>query len=196
MRVIGLTGGIGSGKSLVAKILEEEHGARILDTDRIAREQMEEGGESYDPVVAFFGDEILREDNSIDRKKLAELAFHDREKLLKLNKITHPRVLREVQKEIHYLRKTGEIPYLVIETALMIESGYDANCDEVWYVYTSEEERRRRLKEQRNMPDEKIDSVFANQSKEEAFRAKFTKVIENTGDIESLKQKIDELLNE
>jgi dephospho-CoA kinase len=195
MKVIGITGGIASGKSLVASILKENYGAHLINTDQIAKEQMEEGGESYEPVLEYFGRDIVAKDNSIDRKKLAEIVFHDKEKLLMLNKITHPRVLKEVQKEIHYLRKAGEVPYLVIETALMIESGYDANCDEVWYVYAPEEERRRRLKEERNMTDAKIDSVFKNQSRDEAFRSKFSKVIENTGDIENLKRQVERLLS-
>lgn len=193
MKVIGITGGIGSGKSFVAKLLEENYGAHIINTDRIAREQMEVGGRSYEPVVSFFGKGILSEDQSINRSKLAEIVFQDKEKLLKLNEITHPKVLEEVNEEIN--KNINNPGYLVIETALMIESGYDIVCDEVWYVYASEEDRRKRLKEDRNYSDEKIDSVFHSQSSEEAFRNKFTKVIENTGSIEYLKQQVEHLID-
>lgn len=194
MKIIGITGGIGSGKSLVANLLKENYGAHILNTDRIAREQMEVGGVSYEPVVNLFGNEILSEDKTINRSKLAEIVFHDKEKLLKLNELTHPKVLVEVQQEILSLKKQGKIPYLIIETALMIESGYDATCDEVWYVYAPAEDRRKRLKEERSYSDEKIDSIFASQSTSEAFRKRFHKVIENTGDIENLKQQVEKLL--
>jgi dephospho-CoA kinase len=195
MKVIGITGGIGSGKSLVTKIMEEKYGALVLNTDGIAREQMDPGGVSYREVVAFFGQGILAEDGTIDRHKLSLIVFEDREKLNKLNAITHPKVLVEVRKEIDRHRKLADIPYLIIETALMIESGYDFVCDEVWYVYAPEERRREWLKISRSYTDEKIDSIFGNQSKEEAFRQKFPKAIENIGNIEFLEQQVEKLLS-
>jgi dephospho-CoA kinase len=194
MKVIGLTGGIGSGKSLVAKILKEKYGAYILYTDHIAKQQMEPGGASYNEVVEYFGKGILAEDGAIDRGKLSAVIFEDREKRLKINEITHPKVLDAVKTEINDVREQGNAPYLVVETALMLEAGYDYICDEVWYVYTPEEERRQRLKKERNYTDEKIDAIFANQSKDEAFRARFTKVVENTGDISTLEKQVDLLL--
>ncbi len=196
MKVIGITGGIGSGKSLVTRIMEEKYGALILNTDKIAREQMEPGGVSYQEVVGFFGPVILNKDGTIDRRMLSMIVFEDRDKLNKLNEITHPKVLVEVRKEIDRHRKLADVPYLVIETALMIESGYDFICDEVWYVYASEERRRDWLKASRSYSDEKIDSIFRGQSKENAFREKFPKVIENIGDVEFLGQQVRKLLSE
>jgi dephospho-CoA kinase len=194
MKVIGITGGIGSGKSLVASILKEKYGAYILNTDQIAKDQMEVGGASYNSVVNYFGKEILSEDGSINRSKMAAIVFEDKDKLLKLNELTHPVVLVEVKREIDYWQKQGSVPYLVIETALMIESGYDFVCDEVWYVFTPEEERRKRLKRERNYSDEKIDSIFKSQSKPEAFTAKFPKMVENIGNIGMLEQQVAKLL--
>ncbi len=194
MKVIGLTGGIGSGKSLVAEILEKKYRAYLLNTDAIAKKQMEPGGESYLEVVEYFGSEILTEDNSIDRAKLAAIIFEDSEKRLKINEITHPKVLKTVTEEIETIREQGTHPYLVVETALMIEAGYDYICDEVWYVHAPEQERRARLKSSRSYSDEKIDSIFSNQSKEDTFRAKFEKVVENVGDVKELESQIDELL--
>jgi len=194
MKVIGLTGGIGSGKSTVADILREKYNACILDTDSIAKRQMEPGGESYRLVVEHFGEEILSPDGRIDRQKLADIIFRDAGKRLKINQLTHPIVLEEVKKEIESRRKSGITRYLVVETALMIESGYDYICDEVWYVYAPEEQRRRRLKESRGYSDEKIDSIMANQKKEEEFRAKYNKVIENTSDRQHLEKQVDDLI--
>lgn len=190
MKVIGITGGIGSGKSQVAKILIDSHGAYFLNTDRIAKEQMEVGGVSYAGVVDYFGSSILTKDGSIDRKKLSEIVFQDKEKLTQLNDLTHPRVLEAVRKELVSLRKTGEVPYVIIETALMIEAGFDFLCDEVWYVYTPEVIRRERLRKERNYSDQKIDSIFDSQSKEDDFRKRFTKVIENTSDIHDLERQV------
>ena len=196
MKVIGLTGGIGSGKSLVANILEQKYGAYLLNTDAIAKRQMEPGGASFSEVVAYFGTGILAEDGFIDRAKLAAIIFDDSEKRLKINKITHPKVLDSVMEEIKEKRQQGNVPYLVVETALMIEAGYDHICDEVWYVHAPEEERRSRLRTDRNYSDEKIDAIFSNQSKEEAFRAKFAKVVENVGEVEELEKQIEGLLGE
>jgi len=194
MKVIGLTGGIGSGKSMVAEILREKYKACILDTDSIAKRQMEPGGESYRLVLEHFGEEILCPDGRINRQKLADIIFRDANKRLKINQLTHPIVLEEVKKEIESRRKSGTTEYLVVETALMIESGYDFICDEVWYVYAPKELRRLRLKESRGYSDEKIDSIMANQKKDEEFRAKYCKVIENTSDRQYLEKQVDALI--
>lgn len=194
MKVIGLTGGIGSGKSLVANILKEKYGAIILETDRIAKEQMEPGGVSYQEVVDYIGKEIVADDGTIDRSILAKIIFNDKEKRLKINQITHPKVLVEVQEEIEAMRQKGIVPYLIIETALMMEAQYEFTCDDIWYVYAPEEERRRRLKKERNYSDDKINAIFGNQSKEEAFRKAFAKVIENVGDIKQLEEQVDCLI--
>lgn len=196
MKVIGLTGGIGSGKSLVANILKEKYGAYILNSDGIAKEQMEPGGVSYREVVDYFGREILNSDGTINRGKLAQIIFEDKSKRLKVNEITHPKVLEAVEEVIKVFREKGTVAYLVVETALMIEAGYDYICDEVWYVHTSEEERRRRLKRERNYSDEKIDAIFDNQSKAETFREKFPKVIENISDLTFLEQQVDNLMRD
>ncbi|MBH1939755.1 dephospho-CoA kinase [Mobilitalea sibirica] len=194
MKIIGITGGIGSGKSLVAKLLEDKYNAYVINTDEIARKQMEPDGISYPGVVRYFGDEILQKDGKIDRVRLAQIVFADKDKLLKINELTHPLVLEEVQHKISEKRKEGTTDYFVIETALMIESGYDTACDEVWYVYAPEEDRRSRLKRDRNYTDDKIDAIFASQSKEEDFRRKFSKVVENDGSKENLEEQINRLI--
>lgn len=196
MKVIGLTGGIGSGKSLVAGIMKEQYGAYVIDTDRIAREQMEPGGASYQEVVDCFGISILAADGTIDRGRLAALVFEDKTMRLRINEITHPKVLTTVRTLINQYRQQQDIPYLLIETALMIESGYDFVCDEVWYVYAPEEQRRSWLKKERGYSDEKIDAVFQNQYKAHEFRNRFSKVIENIGDMNWLREQVDALIKE
>ncbi|MDI9508791.1 MAG: dephospho-CoA kinase [Clostridiales bacterium] len=194
MKTIGITGGIGSGKSLVADIMIKKHKAYLIDTDRIAKEQMMPGGISYMGVVSYFGQDILDGEGVIDKDKLSKIVFSDKEKLLMLNSLTHPNVLHEVQREIAIKKESKAVPYCIIETALMIESGYDFLCDEVWYVHSSQETRRQRLKKHRGYTDEKIDAIFDSQSKEEDFFKNFTCVIYNNGDIDHLEQEIDKLL--
>lgn len=195
MKVIGITGGIGSGKSLVADIMKEKYNAYIVNTDRIAKEQMEPGGISYTGVIEYFGTKILKEDGSIDRSKLSQLVFQDKDKLQMINRLTHPNVLLAVEEEKEAVRSAGVHPYFIIETALMIESGYASVCDEVWYVQASEEARRNRLKADRGYTDEKIDSIFHSQSKDEDFLRHFRIVITNNGNIADLEAQIDKILD-
>lgn len=195
MKVIGLTGGIGSGKSLVAGIMKERYGASIIDTDQIAREQMEPGGASYQEVVDCFGTGILKNDGTIDRSRLAALVFEDKELRLRINEITHPKVLDTVRIQIGKHRQQNS-PYLLLETALMIEAGYDYVCDEVWYVFAPEERRRSWLKKKRGYSEERIDAIFSNQCREQEFRDRFQKVIENVGDMSRLQEQVDALIRE
>jgi dephospho-CoA kinase len=195
MKVIGITGGIGSGKSLVARIMKEKHGAYIVNTDGIAKEQMEPGGISYPGVVEYFGTGILSEDGSIDPRKLSGIVFQDKNRLQVLNRLTHPNVLLAVEQERGQVRAGGAHPYFIIETALMIESGYASVCDEVWYVQAYPETRRSRLKTDRGYSDEKIDAIFTSQSKDEDFLHHFPIVITNNGDILDLEQQITAILN-
>ena len=192
MKIIGITGGIGSGKTLVTKLLEEE-GAYIANTDRIAKELMEPGQASYIDVVEYFGKDILLEDKTIDSNRLSKIVFKDEKKLKILNSLTHPKVLEVVQEEIEEKRKEGW-KYFVIETALMIESGYDTICDQVWYVYAPEKMRRDRLKKSRDYSDLKIDSIFESQCKDEDFRKRYSIVIENVGDLDYLKEQVESFI--
>lgn len=195
MKVIGITGGIGSGKSLVAKIMIDKYGAFFINTDKIAKEQMEIGGISYQGVVDYFGRNILAEDGTIDSKKLSKLVFNDKEMLQKLNDLTHPQVLEAVVNELKALGDMGEVKYAIIETALMIESGFDYICDEVWYVYSPEDVRKERLIKERNYSEQKINSILESQSKDEDFRRRFSTVIDNTGSKENLETQIDNILD-
>ena len=195
MKVIGITGGIGSGKSLVAKIMIDKYGAVFINTDKIAKDQMKIGGISYQGVVDYFGKSILAEDGSINSSKLSKLVFNNKEKLQKLNDLTHPQVLEVVVNELNKLGASGEVKYAIIETALMIEAGFDYICDEVWYVYSPEDVRKERLMKERNYSEEKINSILESQSKDEDFRRRFSTVVENTGSIENLEAQIDNILD-
>ncbi len=180
MKVIGITGGVGSGKSYIIEQLCKDHDVCVISTDEIAREQMKKGGSSFNDVVSFFGEEILQEDGEIDRKALSSIVFNNSEKLAKLNDLTHPSVIAEMLRLIEKSRLEG-CEMVFIETALLIEAGIGRYCDEIWYVTASPDVRRKRLKDTRGYSDERIDSMLSSQKSEEEFRRIATRVIENNG---------------
>ncbi len=189
-KIIGVLGGAGSGKSEALRIFKEKYHAHLLIADDIAKELSAPGGISYYKIIEAFGKEILKEDGTIDRSKLADIVFHHKDKLELLNGITHPDVKGEIKKRIAEAVEE-KIPYVVLEAALLVECGYRNMCDEFWYVYSSEEVRRKRMKETRNYSDEKIDAIIRNQLSEEEFRKNSDRVINNNSTIEKLEKEID-----
>jgi dephospho-CoA kinase len=202
MKIIGLTGSVGSGKTTVAKVMEEEFGARLLITDEIGHMFMEPGKEGYDGILEEFGEDVLGEvcgagsgeKKKIDRKKLGAKVFGKPERMEVLNGIIHPLVNRYVAEVIEEERKKGKLRYLVIESALLIEAGYEKICDELWYVTAEDEVRRQRLKASRGYSDEKIDNILKNQLSDEIFRKKCAKVLKNNGGFDEILQEIKVLL--
>ncbi|MCR5469085.1 MAG: dephospho-CoA kinase [Lachnospiraceae bacterium] len=197
MRFIGITGGVGAGKSFILRYLEDAYNARVLLTDEIAHYLMEPGTECYEELLGVFGeDDVYLEDGTFDKKALASVIFNDDEKREALNRIVHPAVKREVLRLSDEERKANEHELLIVEAALLIEEHYDEICDELWYVYTSEENRRARLKETRGYSDEKIDDIFASQLGEDEYRKSCKKVIDNNNDKEKVKEDIDRIMAE
>lgn len=154
MKVIGLTGGIGTGKSTVAGFLAEL-GAVSINADLLGHEALKRGTPVYDEVVASFGKEILLPDGGIDRKKLGALVFNDREKLARLNAITHPWIFQEAKKRLDALRKK-HVRVAVLEAALLIEAGWEPLVDEVWVTVAPEEAVLRRLSARDARPESEI----------------------------------------
>lgn len=193
MKVIGLTGGVGSGKSYVAGLITRNFQILHISTDDIARQQMEPGGASYDAVVENFGREILNEDKSIDRAALGRIVFNNDELLEKLNSITHPNVKKELFRIIDVVRSNRVMsimygrpqPYkaVLVETAILKEAGYEEFCDEVWYVHCPLEQRIRRLEKSRGYSREKSLSIIDSQADDEEFLSYATLVIENPDNV-------------
>ena len=178
--VIGITGGIGSGKSVVTSLLRDKFDAAVIDTDTIGHEIMETGKSAYKKVVEIFGKKVLAEDGSIDRKKLGSLVFGNRELLYKLNSIIHPAVEAEVDKRIAEFTKK-KYKYIALETALLIKVGYNRKCDKVWFVYADKDIRLKRLYDNRGIDKEKAIKIFESQNSEEEFRQIADDVINNSG---------------
>lgn len=188
MRIIGVTGGVGAGKSTVLLHLEKAWHARLILADQVGHEIMEPGKDAYKKIVDEFGREILAEDGRIDRGILGGIVFADREKLEKLNAIVHPAVKAEILKRI---AEAGPGDCIVVEAALYLEEKYDAFCQETWYIYTNEEERRKRLKASRGYTDERIDQILKNQKSHEEFLSRCNYVIDNNGTAEDTCRQID-----
>ena len=193
MKVLGITGGVGSGKSQVLEHLQKEFGATVCQLDQVAKELQKKGQPCYDQIVEAFGAGILEEQGELDRGKLAQVVFQNPEKLQKLNEIVHPEVKHWVQQDIAQKKNSG-CPLYVIEAALMPGAGYDQICQEMWYIYAAEAVRRQRLKQSRGYSEEKITSMIQAQPTEEAFRQISQVVIENSGSFEDTKKQIGELL--
>lgn len=196
MKVYGITGGAGTGKSEVIKMLQEYFGGCVIMSDEVARELMQKGNISYQLIVEYFGRDILMDDGEIDRKKLADHVFNNKEALEKLNSMTHPYVKDEIRKLIAEAEASGECRFVALESAILLECGYEDICDEFWYVYTKPEIRRQRMKETRNYSDEKVDSVMRNQQPDEVFFKQCSFVIENNTTLsdvyDQLKEKLDQ----
>lgn len=194
MKVIGLTGGVGCGKSTVAKVIEEHFNAVVLIADDIGFDLMKPGQACYKDIVASFGEEVVLEDGTLDRRGLAAIVFSDEEKLARLNGIIHPRVREYIDAEIEKFAESKKVKYLFVESAIILECGYDNMCDEFWYVSAPLEERKRRLKASRGYSDEKIESIMSNQKDEMQFRNQCDVVIENDGDLEKIFSQLKILL--
>lgn len=194
MRLIGITGGIGSGKSAVLELLRQHYHAHTLKADRVAHLLMSPGGATYRPIIDAFGQQILGADGTIDRKRLGAEVFASGEKLALLNKITHPAVRAYILDDIAAYRKKHPEGIFVLEAALLIEEGYGEVCDELWYVYACEETRITRLREGRGYAREKSLSIIRSQSEESFYRLHCKYIIDNGGSLEKTKIQIDNLL--
>ena len=170
MRVIGVTGGVGSGKSAVLNYIEAHFDARIVKADEVGHMLMRPWGKCFEPVVKLFGDWVVREDGSLDRQAIAQIVFKDPEMLKKLNAIIHPEVKKYIVREIERSRKE-ETEFFFIEAALLLEEKYDEICDEIWYIYCEKEVRMERLRRDRGYSDERIRQVMENQLPDEEYEA-------------------------
>lgn len=184
MRLIGVTGGVGAGKSSILEYIKKHYKCRIYLADEVAHLVKEKGENCYYRLVELLGDEVLEpESGQIDKKKMAAMIFRDEELLERVNDIVHPEVRIYLEKRVEEERNNPEIELLFIEAALLIEAGYKDMVDEMWYIYATEEVRRKRLKESRGYSDEKISQIMEAQLSEEEFRFSCDFVIDNSGSL-------------
>jgi dephospho-CoA kinase len=144
MFIVGLTGGIASGKSLVARVFKDL-GATVIDADRIVHELLEPGQDAWKEILQYFGQDIQRADKTIDRRRLGAIVFSDREKRSWLNACLHPRVFSVYATQVAHLRMRAPDALLFFDAALLIESGYHQNMDRLIVVYAEPEQQIERL---------------------------------------------------
>lgn len=194
MKTIGITGGIGSGKSTISAYLSEQ-GYPVIDADRVARTLTEKGSPVLQELAATFGEDILRNDGTLDRKRLAALAFASRDRQQTLNAIMHSRIKEEILATQQMLRAAGE-PLIFLDAPLLIESGLDGICDRIWVICASEQIKTERVMLRDRASAEEVQQRIALQMTDEERLSSSEKTmrIDNNEDKEGLCRNIDELL--
>ena len=191
MKTIGLTGGIGSGKSTVSNILATL-GASIIDADRVGHEIYLPGKAAWKQVTDTFGREIVAEDQTIDRKKLGAIVFGSPDALARLNAIVHPIMFEEIRQRIQARRAEGFTLPVVVEAAILIEANWLPLADTVWVVETDKDAAIRRVAEQRGMSTADAEARIANQLSNAERRKHAQVVIRNNGSLQALEQQIQQ----
>ncbi len=188
MKVIGLTGGIASGKSTASAYLREL-GVAVVDADGISRDCTKKGKPGFSAVVSHFGGSILAENGEIDRKKLGAIVFGNEEKRQELNAILHPIIIGMCKDEIEVYRTDGA-KICILDVPLLFETGMDSLCDETWLIYVPVEEQIKRLFERDGIGEEAAKSRIASQMPFDEKLKLCDKAIDSSGTIEETREKL------
>lgn len=192
MRVIGLTGGIGSGKSTVSRILEQE-GFALIDADRIAHEMTEPGQSLVTELGAVFGSGIIRKNGELDRKALGAIVFGDSEKKNLLDKMMHGKIKEEIRRQKEAYRNKGAHRGILIDAPLLFETGLDRECDIVWLVTAREEVRICRVCERDGLAPEEVRARIHSQMDDGEKRRRSQVILDNSGNLEALRKQVLQL---
>lgn len=194
MRTIGITGGIGSGKTELLAYIRKHYCCRIIGADAAAHKLEEPGAPCHLQLTKLLGREILKEDGRICKKTMAERIFADETLLKQVNAIMHPAVKTYILEELEKERKAGKYDFFFVEAALLIEEQYGTILDELWYIHTEESVRRERLRQSRGYSEDKITQIMKGQLPEQHFFRTCDTVIDNSESLESAYRQIDEKL--
>jgi len=195
MLIVGLTGGVASGKTTVSQVLKKE-GAHIIDADQIARELVQPHGPAWNELVRTFGEEILQGDGSIDRKKLADRVFVDPNQRKLLNQILHPLITEEMDRRTREIGQKNPEAIVVIDAPLLIEVGYHRRADKVMVVVSTQAEQIERLKVRDGINSEEALRILSSQMpvEEKVKLADF--VIRNEGSLAEVRERAKEVFRE
>lgn len=193
MKVVGLTGGTGSGKSVVSRYLKTK-GAHIVDADAIAHKIIEKGQPAYIAIVQYFGNEILDDKGEIVRKKLGEIVFSDSEKLNRLNQYTHYYIHQEIANKIEYYKQSSEGGIIILDAPLFSDR-LAKMCNQVWVLFAHEQSRINRIMNRDNITYEQAKNRVRNQQDFEAYQKFATHVIDNSNDETYLLRQVDALVS-
>lgn len=194
LKFIGITGGIGAGKSELLQYIGRHYKCEIYLADSIAHEVKTPGSKCYRKLLELLGEGITGPGGQIDKAKMAARIFSDEGLLKQVNDILHPAVREYLLERLERARQGGKTELFFVEAALLIECGYGALTDEMWYVYADEETRRKRLRESRGYSEERIDGIMSSQLSEEQFRESCDFVIDNSGTLAESFAQIDRKL--
>ena len=197
MKFIGITGGIGAGKSTVLSLLKENFNCKVLLADEVAATLMQAGTQCFEAVVGLpWPESIVGADGQINRPLMAKLMFADDSLREAVNGIVHPAVEKEVLNQVETERKSHNIEYFFFEAALLIECGYGKLVDEMWYVYATEDVRTKRLMQSRGYDIERIKNTIMSQRSDASFREHADRIIDNSGNEEETLCQLKTILSE
>lgn len=189
---VGLTGGIGCGKTTVAAMLREL-GCHVIEADKVAHQLMQPGTPAFEEIVREFGARVVGLDGRIDRKALGAIVFEDSAKLQRLNRIVHPRVIEEQDRQLVELEKADRRGVAVVEAALLVEAGYHERLDRLVVVWCRPEQQRERLLA-RGMPAEEIEKRIAAQMPLEMKRRLANDQIDCSGSLDETRRQVEALV--
>lgn len=195
MKIIGLTGGIATGKSQVSSILSEL-GAMVIDADIVAREVVQKGLPAWQQLKDTFGEEYFLSNGELNRRKLGQLVFSHPDELAKLNSITHPAIKAKIEERINDLKVQGYNGIVVVDAALLLEAGWETMVDQVWVVDAPMEKRIERIMKRDNLTRDQALSRINSQMSQQERIAKADKIIYNNSDIDSLREQVQRIWNE
>lgn len=190
MKVIGIIGGVGTGKSEITKYMAQNFNACIIIADEIGHQVLYKDSPAYEAIIQHFGKDILDSNNDIDRKALGNIVFKDKKSLDWLNKTTHPLIYKIVTDKINEAKNSQMFDIIIFEAAIMVEAHWLNLVDYVWLVTCSEDVRIERLTKTRNMSKEKIKNIINKQHKDSYLKDFADVVIDNTNDKEQTFQKV------
>ncbi len=193
MRIIGLTGGCGTGKSTVAGLLAEK-GGYIIDADKLTWELQKPGASAYEEIVKWLGSDYVQEDGTLNRRKIAELVFNDKQALRKLNTIVHTKVAEEIKSSIALIEATKEEGFIVLDVPIPVEKGFLDTVDVIWVTSANDDLRVERLMSRMKISEFEAVKRINNQMSNREYEELADVVIENEKGIEELRRKVEEAL--
>lgn len=195
MKVLGIVGGIGAGKTTVVRMIMDLKSTYVIGADEIGHKLLLKGGKAYDKVIQTFGESILDEKGSIVRSKLAQIVFSDPKELAKLNGISHPLIFEEVKSQIERCKQQNEWELVIIDAALLIEIGLVKLVDYVVGIYAEEEIRIKRVMEREGFSEEEARKRIASQKNWKEFESISHYVINNSLSYQNTKEEIEKMIS-
>ena len=194
MKVIGIVGGMGAGKTTVVSLIKEFKKCFIISCDQIGHDLLVKGHEGYEKVIEAFGVNILSENGDIVRARLGELVFKNQDKLQLLNGITHPLIYKETKRQIESCKNKNDVSFIIIDAALLIEMGLVSLTDKVIAVYADDEVRINRIISRQRLTRDQVQERFKVQKKWEEFKSIAHEVIDTSSGLEYTKEQIKDLI--